>query len=341
MFRFPFEVVRPSTVAEAAEFLSANPGDARVLAGGSDLMAALNQRLHSPRYLVDLQGLPGLTHVAGDAESGLRIGAMATLREVERSPLIRRLCPVLARAAGEVGSVQIRNLGTLGGNLCLDTRCWHYNQSQFWRESRPPCLKEGGEECYVVLRGEGCYALHASDTVPALIALDARARVGGAQGEEVRPIESLFTGDGNAPLSLRPGELVLEVLIPAASLFRRGVYIKYCPKDTIAYPLVGMAVTLELDEAETVCREAKIVIGGVASVPLRAPAGEKLLCGLKAADHDGIAVAARAASREVKIYSDVHSQAGYKREIIRVIAEQAVTEAFGREDPSKQGGGEE
>lgn len=338
MFRLPFEVLRPSTAAEAAKFLSEHPGEAAVLAGGSDLMASLNLRLLSPRFLVDLQGLPGLTRIAGDAGTGLRIGALATLRQIERSPLVRRLCPILAQAARSVGSVQIRNVGTLGGNLCLDTRCWYYNQSHFWRGSKAPCIKAGGEECYVVLRGETCYALHASDTVPALIALDAGALVEGTQGRDVRPVESLFTGDGKSPLALRPGELVLEVQVPAASLSRQGVYLKYAPKATIAFPLVSTAVALEIGPDGRTCRKARVVIGGVASAPLRARGAENLLCALAAGDGEGIAEAARAASREVKIYSDVNAAAGYKREMIRVLTEQAVRAAFRPENPLMEDG---
>ncbi|MFQ5913738.1 MAG: FAD binding domain-containing protein [Nitrospinota bacterium] len=336
MFRLPFEVVHPATVAEAAEFLSAHQGEAKVMAGGSDLMVSLNQRLLSFRYLVDIQGLPELRRIVGDSESGLRIGALATLREVERSPLVRRLCPLLVQAAGKVGSVQIRNLGTLGGNVCLDTRCWYYNQTDFWRGSKPPCIKEGGEECYVVRRGDTCYALHGADTVPPLIALDAQVRVVGVQGEGVRPVESLFTGDGKSPLTLGPDELVAEVLIPPASLFRRGVYIKYAPKDTIAYPLVGVAVALELDSAGWTCQRARIVIGGVAAAPLRVPSAEKLLCGLAANDDEWIAEAAHVGSRSVKIYSDVYASAGYKRKMIRTLIDQAVRQVFCK-DPHPTG----
>jgi 4-hydroxybenzoyl-CoA reductase subunit beta len=328
MYRFPFEVIHPATVAEAAEFLRAHSGEVQVLAGGSDLMASLNQRLLSPRYLVDLQGLPGMSGIKEDRKLGLRIGAMTTLRCIERSPLVRRLCPILAKAAGKVGSVQIRNLGTIGGNLCLDTRCWYYNQSPFWRASKPPCVKAGGEECYVVQHGEGCYALHASDTVPALIALDAQVSVESSQGQSVRPVESLFTGDGESPLALQAGDLIVEVIVPTASLSRQGVYIKHSPKSTIAFPLVGLAVTLELDSPGRNCKSARIVIGGVASAPLRAPEAEELLKGLTVDDRESIAAAAQAAAREVKIYSDVHNPAGYKRKIIQIVAEQAIEDAF-------------
>lgn len=328
MFRLPLEVVRPLTLADAIEFLRAHAEEAKVLAGGSDLMVSLNQRLLSLRYLLDIQGLPGLTRIEGGPESGLRIGALATLREVERSPLVRRFCPLLSRVAGAVGSLQVRNLGTLGGNVCLDTRCWYYNQSHFWRASRPPCLKSGGEECYVVRRGQTCYALHGADTVPALVALDARVSVAGSSGETVRPVESLFTGDGKSPLSLRPEEILVEIHIPAASLARRGVYLKYAPRDPVAFPLVGVAVTLAMDPAGWICERARIVMGGVSSSPLRAPSAEGLLCGRAGNDEEGIAEAARAACREVKIYSDVYATAGYKRQMIRVLVEQAVREAF-------------
>jgi len=209
-----FEWARPRTVEETLAALSERPGETLVVAGGTDAVPNLKHRLHEPRRVVHIGGVSEL-HFARDAEDGLHLGALITLAELARHPIARRDFPSLAKAAGLVAGPQLRNMGTLGGNLCLDTRCTYYNQTHFWRSALGYCLKKDGTLCHVVPAGKRCVAAHSSDVAPVLISLGAQVEIAGRSGRRTIAVDEFFVADGVHNNVLTPGELVVRIFVPA------------------------------------------------------------------------------------------------------------------------------
>jgi len=178
-----FDYLEPESIGEVSQLLSQYQGDVNVISGGTDLLVRMNQRGVTPSYLVNLKRIPDLDYITHDRTEGLRIGALTTLHEIETSSIIQEHFPILVLASSRVASPQIRSTATIAGNICLDTRCWYYNQSHRWRQSLSPCYKLGGDQCYVVKKGDHCYSLFSADTVPALIGLGAKIKIMGSAGE--------------------------------------------------------------------------------------------------------------------------------------------------------------
>ena len=281
-----FEYITPKEIDEAISILSEEKEDAKIIAGGTDILVNMSKRLVTPKYLVNLKEIKGLEYIKNGKEN-LRIGALTTLNSIEESSLIQEKFPMLAKAAEDVGAPQHRNAGTLGGNICLNTRCWYYNQSHFWREGRPACYKLGGDEdnCDGFEKWEGfpspkgsvCYAVYSGDTAPSLIALGAEVKIIGPEGERVIPLRGLFTGDGKKPFDLGPGDILTEVIIPNPPPYNYGVYLKHRWRETIDFPLAGVAVNISLDSKDGVCEAASVVIGAVAPNPIIVTNAEDIL----------------------------------------------------------------
>jgi 4-hydroxybenzoyl-CoA reductase subunit beta len=192
----PFRFLQPATAREAAQLLAEHGPDAMAVAGGTDLYPNLKRRQFEPKVLVSLRALAGTRGI--EANGSLRLGAMTTLAEIERHPEIQRRWPAVARAAGLVSSPPLRNAGTIGGNLCVDTRCTYYNQTEFWRASIGYCMKKDGDICLVAPGSDKCWALSSSDTAPVMIALGATATLSGPGGERRLPVAELYGRDGIA-----------------------------------------------------------------------------------------------------------------------------------------------
>lgn len=267
----------PETLEEAVAMLREYGEDAVPLAGGTDLVPALKYGVLRARHLVSLKRLPGCRAIAVTPAGDLSIGAFATLREVAESPLVRAACPALAGAAGQAGSPLLRNRGTLGGNVCLDTRCWYFNQSARWRASRPLCLKvAGGQRCYVNERQNRCVALFSADTPPVLVVVGARATLRGPGGERTVPVEDLYTGDGLAPVHRGAAEIMTEITVP---MRRWGTaYLKYSARESIDFPILGAAAGVALG-ADGLIAEARVALTGVRSAPIRLEEMEAVLRG--------------------------------------------------------------
>jgi 4-hydroxybenzoyl-CoA reductase subunit beta len=216
-----FEYGRPASVDDVLRELADHPGECLLVAGGTDAVPNLKHRLHEPKRVVSLAGVTELKAVREDA-AGLHLGALVTLTALTRLPQLVRDFPATARAASLVASPQIRNMGTLGGNLCLDTRCTYYNQTYFWRESLGFCLKKDGVVCHVVPQGKRCVAAHSSDVAPTLIAYGAEVEIAGPGGRRSVSCDSFFVGDGIHNNILKPDELVTRVTLPAAARGLRG-----------------------------------------------------------------------------------------------------------------------
>lgn len=266
MLRLPtFRVLTPETVDDAVAAL-AEPG-ARLIAGGTDLLPNLKHRLQAPTVLISLGRLP-LRHVELTAAE-LRIGAGVVLADVASHPLIRAHAPSLARAAGLVAGPTLRNLGTLGGNLHLDTRCRYVNQTPLWREALGGCLKSHGDRCHVVPGGQTCVAALSADCVPVLISLGAHAVLRGPSGERTVALAEYYQADGTAHTRRAAGELLTEVRIPIAPGPRRATYVKWTVRKSIDFPLISIALCFDLaaDSVDAAITGARVVVGALAATP--------------------------------------------------------------------------
>ena len=272
----PFTYVAPRTVVDAARALAEHGSAAMVVAGGTDLYPNMKRRQFEPRVLVGLRGVREMTGVRGGRGAGLTIGATTTLSAVAEHREVARDFPGLATAAGLVSSPQLRNMGTLGGNLCVDTRCNYYNQSFAWRKAVGFCMKKDGDICLVAPGSSRCWAVSSSDTAPVLWSLGARVRLVGASGERTVPVEALYRDDGIEYLAKRPDEIVAEILLPPADGWR-SIYLKLRRRGSFDFPVLGVAVAARL-EGDTV-RDARIVLGAVASLPREAKAAAAALAG--------------------------------------------------------------
>jgi 4-hydroxybenzoyl-CoA reductase subunit beta len=234
-------LAHPRDTAEAIATRRAH-ADSCFIAGGTDLLVNLRHGLSRPSLLIDLSGINELTGVRLD-ERGLRIGAMVTIAALTRNPRIAERWRALAQAAAAVGAPGHRALGTVGGNLCLDTRCIYYNQSEWWRSANGFCLKRHGDTCRVAPQGKRCHAAFTGDLAPALLALDATVEVAGANGRRRMPLADLYVEDGLAHLTLAADEIVVAVELPADP--PPSAYEKVRIRAAIDYPLAGVAVALQ------------------------------------------------------------------------------------------------
>lgn len=270
MLRLPwFEYRAPRSLAEAAKILAGEGSAAMLVAGGTDLLPNMKRRHQSPKVLVSLKGIAALKHSTNG--SGVTLGAGITLSEL----LGMKGVPVaLRQAAGQVATAQIRNMATLGGNLCLDTRCTYYNQTEEWRKAIDYCLKKDGSICWVATASKRCVAVSSTDTAPALIALDAKVKLAGAAGEREIPVEALYNNDGIDYLSRKPDEILSEVAIPAGW---KSTYWKLRRRGSFDFPVLGVGAAVKLAADGTV-EAARVALGASASRPfLVAKAGEYLV----------------------------------------------------------------
>ena len=295
----PFEYRRPRTLDEACRILdgegAADGGAVRVVAGGTDLWPNFKRRQEGAATVVSLMGIDGLEGVAAHpAASGTPIGATTTLDRIAADSRLRRLYPALADAAGSISTLALRNMGTLGGNLCLNTRCTYFGQSEEWRCSIDYCMKEKGTMCWVAPSSDRCWAISSSDTAPVLAALGARVRLVSRAGERALPVADLYRDDGIEWLTKRPEEILTEILLPEESTAGRcrSAYRKLRRRGSIDFAALTVAAAVWTDGGGAVER-ASIFLGSVASSPLRAVEAESLLVGRRL-DAEAIAEAARA-----------------------------------------------
>ena len=328
-----FRVLHPETVPDAVRMLDAHGGEAMVVAGGTDVIPNLQMRLFAPRVLVDIKPLGDLEKVEFSPREGLRIGALATLTQVLEAPWLAGQFPVLASALSTVAGPLQRNMGTVGGNLCLETRCRWYNQSHFWRQALGGCLKKDGEVCHVAPGGKFCWAAWSGDSAPAFLTLDAEVEIAGPGGSRRIPLRDLYKNDGRDRIALAQNELLTRVHVPARMAGRRGVYHKLRVRDSIDYPLAGVAMTMEVDESG-ICRDARMALCGVNPAPMPVSRADNLLAGRKWSPELSEQLA-HAVVQTGKPLTTSASTPVYRREMLRLFTEQALAEIWknGRAKP--------
>src|SRR4029077_6614819 len=282
----------PVSVADAVKLMADHGPAAMLVAGGADLYPNMKRRQFEPSVLVGLRGVRDLAGVRRAGDGVLAVGAGTTLTAVSRHPEVRARYAALATAAGAVSTPQLRNMGTLGGNVCVDTRCNYYNQSYQWRKAVNFCMKKDGEICLVAPGSQRCWAVSSSDTAPVLWSLGASARLAGPAGERTIPISTLYQDDGIQYLTQQPGEIVTEIVLPPAEGLR-SAYLKLRRRGSFDFPVLGVAVALRM-EGEIV-RHARIVLGAVAALPRGAVKAGQMLEGQRLTPELVDAVASRAA----------------------------------------------
>jgi 4-hydroxybenzoyl-CoA reductase subunit beta len=235
-----FNLTRPATVAEAVAACAKHPGSCYI-AGGTDLLVNMRRGITNPDLLVDLSGIDELTAITSDAQ-GVSIGAGVTIAELVRNTAIATQYHALAQAAATIAGPGHRNLATVGGNLCLDTRCIYYNQSEWWRNANAFCLKNRGDTCHVAPQGQRCHAAYSGDLAPALLVLGAAIDIAGAKSQRRIPLSELYIEDGKAHLALADGELIVAVHLPAEAPL--SAYEKVRFRGAVDFPLAGVAISL-------------------------------------------------------------------------------------------------
>jgi len=319
-----FEYVRTSSVDGVVRELAAHPGECLLVAGGTDAVPNLKHRLHEPSRLVSLAGVDELKAVREDA-SGLHLGALVTLTALTRLPQLLRDFPATARAASLVASPQIRNMGTLGGNLCLDTRCTYYNQTYFWREALGFCLKKDGVRCHVVPQGKRCVAAHSSDVAPTLIAYGAEVEIAGPNGRRRVSCDEFFVGDGIHNNILKPDELVTRVSLPAAARGQRGAYRKLRPRAAIDFPMLSIAVAARGSAAKM--ESLRVVVSALGAKPRLLGSLDPLVSG-RAASEETFAAVAAAAHKQCRPLINVAYDDDWRHAMVPVLVTRALRDAF-------------
>ena len=259
-----FSILRPATVAEAVAVRAADP-EARFVAGGTDLVPNIRRGIAAPSKVIDLNGVEEIRKIEA-VEGGLRIGAAVTLAELIEDGRVRSGHAGIVEAAGAVAATSHRQVGTVGGNLCLDTRCLFYNQSEWWRRSNDYCLKSRGDLCHVAPKGDHCFAAFSGDLAPALIVLGTAAEIASPSGGRIIPLTGMYRDDGLAHLLLGADEMLVAVRVPAPADGLKTGYAKSQVRGAIDFPLAGVAVGLRRDGDAVV--DLAVALTGTNSMPL-------------------------------------------------------------------------
>jgi 4-hydroxybenzoyl-CoA reductase subunit beta len=317
-----FDVKRPTTMAEAATLLAT--AGARIIAGGTDLVPNLRRGLERPATLVDVTGIGALDTLSLDAEPRI-VGAGVTLATIAADERIAQEYPALAQAASAVAGPAHRNAATLGGNLCADTRCVFYNQSEWWRASNRYCLKRGGDTCHVAPQGARCHAAFSGDVAPVLIALDASVELLSATGTRRLPLAELYRDDGAAHLALGPGEMVVGVCLPPAPPGGASGYRKARVRGGMDVPLAGVAVAIVMDAGRIA--QLRIALTGTNSHPLLLD-GTQAVIG-REVDAETLTAVGKLVAKQVSPMRTTATASNYRRQVASVLAQRLLRELAG------------
>lgn len=319
-----FKLLRPRAIEEAVGYLDKHAGNVRVLAGGTDLIPSMKQKLFEPAYVLDLRRIEALRGIKQLPDGGVEIGALTTLRVIENSLFLRQHFLVLTEAAATVASPVLRNMGTIGGNICLDTRCLWYNQSLAWRKGCGFCIKKDGDLCHVAPGGTKCWAAFSGDTPPALLCLNAEIETASASGIRRVALQEFYTGLGDDYRRLRSNEIVTRVFLPAARAKYHGVYRKLRVRGSIDYPLAGVAVVVRRSNGDIA--DASVAITAVNPAPVLVKGVSEMLVG-KIVDEAMAAAVGDLAAKTAKPLTTSALSPEYRREMIRVFTKRAVLAA--------------
>jgi len=325
MMRLPkFRYIAPRTIRDAVRARADAAERGAFVAGGTDLYPNMKRRQTTPGVVVGLARIPALARLRR-IDGGLAIGAGVTLTDVAENARVRRDYPALARAVLEISTPPLRNVGTLGGNALLDTRCNYYDQSLEWRRAIDFCMKKDGSICWVAPGSPRCLAVQSADSVPVLIALRARAALVAADGARELPLEELYRNDGIHYLAKRPEELLTEIRLPAPEGWRAS-YRKLRRRGAFDFPVLSVGAAVRLEGG--LVTDARLVLGGVASAPIRLAVAEDALRG-RVLDRTAIADAAAAAAGPARPMDNTDFSFLWRKQMTRVWVERALTDLAG------------
>jgi 4-hydroxybenzoyl-CoA reductase subunit beta len=329
MLRLPdFTYRRPQNAREAAAILAGEGAQATVVAGGTDLWPKMKRRQMEPRVVVGLRHLVELRGVSGTSSSGVTLGPNLTLRELERHPMLLEKYPAVAEAARSISSPPLKTMGTLGGNLCVDTRCFYYDQTYEWRQAIHFCLKKDGDTCWVAPGSPRCWAVSSTDLAPVMLALNARIHLLSKDGERTIEAGQMYNNDGIAYLAKQPHELVTAVDLPAINgdvmafqkLRRRG---------SIDFPILNVAAWLRPAKTGRTIEAARLAIGGITSAPFLSSAAADAMVG-RELNADTINAAAQAARLDARPLDNTDLDFSWRRSMVEVWVRRTLEEAAGR-----------
>jgi 4-hydroxybenzoyl-CoA reductase subunit beta len=318
-----FEYRKPSGLEECLDLLQEHGGRARLLSGGTDLLINMKYRVVNPDLVIGIKRLQEVCRIVPDEKGYCSIGASVSLSEIVSHKQIASEFPSFHKAVQSVASKHIRNMGTLGGNICLDTRCWYYNKSKWWRDAREVCHKMGGRECHAIKGSPRCHAINSSDTVPVLISLGARARILSKGQERVVQLKDFFQDNGAHPTVLAPEEMVSAILIPRESSPAGSTFIKMAMRKGIDYSMGSIAGFLSHNG--TGMGDLRLVLNCISSAPISLKRTVQVIAEDGLTD-TAIEMAALTARSELGALTNVFSSAGYKRHLAEVLVKRALTE---------------
>ncbi|MCZ7662883.1 MAG: FAD binding domain-containing protein [Thermoleophilia bacterium] len=323
-----FKYLRPDSLEEAIFLLGSHPGEIMIMAGGTDLLVSLKQKLFQTARVLDVKAVSELRGLEFTETDGLKVGAATRLSDLAADKLVQTRYTGVAEAAQSVGAAAHRSMGTLGGNVCLNNRCWYFNQSPTWRTTFGSCYRLGGESCLVAKGTARCRAAYCGDTAPSLLVMGAQVKIGGPTGFRTVPLDELYTGDGKASIRLAPGELVVEITVPIPEVGVGTAYRKYRLRDSIDFPLAGAACAIGLDDEGT-CTHARIALTAVGSRPERCPQAEDVLAGRKLTA-GVISEAVEAARSQARPLRTTVMPPPYRRTMVALMVRNAIRAAASR-----------
>lgn len=311
-----FDLYVPTRLADALSFYTKHHESTKIIAGGTDIVPSLKQKLFEPKFLLDIKAIPELHGIREESDGTTRIGALTTISELARSPFLRREFPVLTSAAATVAGPSLRNVGTLGGNICLDTRCYWYNQSYFWRKSCGFCIKKDGSLCHVAPGSKTCWAVYSGDTAAALLTVNASLLLASANGERVISLKDFFVNDGAVRNRLASGEILIQVLIPPEARGYAGHYEKFRLRGSVDYPLAGVAVAMKKPNGSI--EDLRVALTAVNPLPVLLPNP------LKDMQLESIPGIQKLAKRTAKPLKTSASTMDYRRHMIEVMVKRSL-----------------
>jgi 4-hydroxybenzoyl-CoA reductase subunit beta len=321
----PYEYHRPERLTGALALLEEHGEDSMPIAGGTDLVPNMKHGLFTPGHLVSLNRVEELGGIRAQRDGSLRLGATETLDAVSRDSRILADWPMLADACSRISGPQLRRAGTIGGNVCLDTRCTYYNQTRFWRESLGFCLKKDGDLCHVVPGGTRCVAAHSADGATALCALGAELEIAGADGKRRQvPIDSFFTSDGVWNRRMDPGEILVSIGLPKPAPGTRGAFRKLRIRESIDFPLANVAVAGSFDASGAV-RSLRLYVSGMGSYPRKVGKIEEIVVGSRL-DDERIEAVAEQAHRQCHPLANITVDAEWRRAMVPVMTTRVLRE---------------
>ena len=324
MMRLPkFDYRVPREIAEAVKIIAGAGPEGQFVAGGTDLYPNMKRRQQTPRTVISVMRLPVLNEITGDGKTGIRIGASVTLTDICEHPLINRDYPVIAQAARTISTPILRNMGTIGGNLLLDTRCNYYDQNYEWRKGINFCLKKDGDVCWVAPGSSKCWAVQSSDLVPVMVAIGAKLRFASTLGDRIVDAAGLYNDDGIEYLHKRPDELLVDIHLPPTNGWRAS-YQKLRRRGAFDFPVLGVAAFIKVGSGGIV-EQSRIVLGGIAPSPIEVEQAGQALIG-QPLDDERIQAAAEAAYVKARPLDNTDFVSNWRKQMARQFTIRALQE---------------